>query len=300
MPSRAALVRRVRAAFPDLAFDRAALIEAGADHLVLVLDQRLVFWFPRRRRHPTGLARELAVLAALAPLCEVSIPHYAYVAADGAFAGYAMIEGVELTPDRFAALGAGARDRVLGQIAGFLSAMHGLTLEAVGPGLSLDDWPRDGRPADYAADGRRRHLGPIAAAFPDLAEPVQAFLARLATRAPGPVRLLHGDVTADHLLLAPGGDRLAGVIDFGDTEAGDPAHDFAYLWRYGPAAFAGVWRDYVYRAEDPGLPERSLWGYGRYCVEALAETLLAGGDGAAAAAALPAILAAVYDGGSGV
>ena len=61
----------------------------------------------------------------------------------------------------------------------------------------------------------------------------------------GPERLIHSDVTDDHLLLAPAGDRLAGVIDFGDVELGDAAYDFAYLWSYGDWTPAHVFARYA-------------------------------------------------------
>jgi aminoglycoside 2''-phosphotransferase len=284
------LTGRVRSAFPDLEFAAAELIEAGEDHLVLVLDGRLVFRFPRHAGHPTGLARELAVLAALKGRCDLAIPDYRYVAPTGDFAGYPLIVGDELTPERFAALKASAQATVLEQVAAFLTAMHGLDL-ADAPAADAADWPHDGTPADYAAEGRTRRLPPIRAAYPDLAGAIEVFYERLAQRPAAPVRLLHGDLTADHLLLHPDGRRLAGVIDFGDTEFGDPAHDFAYLWSYGAAAFERVWAAYGRRDLDPGLPERSRWGFARYSIARLAETLDEGGDASARAAALPAILA---------
>jgi aminoglycoside phosphotransferase (APT) family kinase protein len=40
---------------------------------------------------------------------------------------------------------------------------------------------------------------------------------------------LHGDLHAANILLESGG-RLAGVIDFGDLGAGDPAVDYAAAW----------------------------------------------------------------------
>jgi aminoglycoside 2''-phosphotransferase len=287
------LASRVRSAFPDLEFAAAELIEAGEDHLVLVLDGRLVFRFPRHAGHPTGLARERAVLGALKGRCDLAIPDYRYVAPTGDFAGYPLIVGDELTPDRFAALKASAQETALEQIAGFLTAMHSLDLAAVAAGDDARGWPRDGTPADYAADGRARRLPPIRAAFPGLAGDIEAFYDRLAARAPGPTRLIHSDLTADHILLAPAGDRLAGVIDFGDTELGDPAQDFAHLWSYGEAAFSHVWSGYGRRDIDPGLPERSRWNFASYSISRLAEALDEGEDASAPAAALPAILAAL-------
>ena len=45
---------------------------------------------------------------------------------------------------------------------------------------------------------------------------------------PGPALWLHGDLHPLNVLVA--GDRLSGVIDFGDLTAGDPASDLAVGW----------------------------------------------------------------------
>jgi len=291
----ARLAARVRATFPELAFSRAVLNERGEDHYALMLDERYVFRFPRHGAHPTGLKLELAVLRALTGRCALPMPDYRYVSPAGDFAGYAMIDGVELTPGRFAALSRAAQETVLDQVAGFLSAIHGLAMEDVAAclGAAPEPWPNAGTPADAAAEGRARRLAPIARAMPDLAPLVDDFYARLALRPPVAQRLTHSDVTLDHLLLAPSGDRLAGVIDFGDVELGDPAYDFAYLWSYGDWAPGHVFERYALKDQEPGLLERSRWHYARYRISRLGEALDKGWEEAASdiAEALPALLA---------
>ena len=153
MAQAADFAARVRTAFPALAFSEAVLAQKGEDHHVVMLDGRYVFRFPRHADHPTGLALERAVLAALKGRCEVAVPDYRYVAPDGAFAGYKMIAGDELTPTRFARLSRQTQERVLDQIADFVSAMHGLTVcEIEAAAGATFDWPREGSPADYAAE----------------------------------------------------------------------------------------------------------------------------------------------------
>jgi aminoglycoside phosphotransferase (APT) family kinase protein len=43
------------------------------------------------------------------------------------------------------------------------------------------------------------------------------------------LRMLHGDGQADHYLVTPGSDRIAGILDFGDAVLGDPVWDLAIL-----------------------------------------------------------------------
>lgn len=292
-----ALAARVRAAFPDLAFESAVLNEKGEDHQVLMLDGRYAFRFPRHANHPTGLALEIAVLRALKGRCALPMPDYRFVPPELDFAGYEMIEGLELTPERFAGLSRLVQERVLDQLAGFLSTIHALAPNDIlaDMGATFDIWPRLGTPAVEAGEGRARRLPLIARAFPALAPLVEGFYGRFEERQPGAARVLHSDVTCDHLLLAPSADRLAGVIDFGDVELGDPDYDFAYLWSYGDWAPAFVFERYAFRDEDAGLLERSRWEFARYSIARLGEAIDNGWTKAAedAAARLPAILAAI-------
>ncbi|MET3206436.1 phosphotransferase [Pseudarthrobacter sp. S3] len=69
----------------------------------------------------------------------------------------------------------------------------------------------------------------------------------------GPAMMLHGDLHPGNILLAEDG-TLAGVIDFGDVGAGDPAVDLAVAWlmfdagarqrvidAFGPAVQGDTW-----------------------------------------------------------
>jgi aminoglycoside 2''-phosphotransferase len=292
-----ALAARVRATFPELVFKDAALNEKGEDHHMLVLDDRYVFRFPRHANHPTGLALEMAVLRALKGRCALPAPDYRFVSPRADFAGYEMIVGQELTPARFAGLERVFQERVLDQLAGFLSAIHTLEPNDVAADLraTADIWPRLRNPAEEAEDGRSRRLRPIAGAYPALAPLVEGFYGLFERQRAGAPRVLHSDVTCDHLLLAPSADRLAGIIDFGDVELGDPAYDFAYLWSYGDWAPAHVFERYTLKGQDRGLLERSRWEFARYRISRLAEAIenrwaTAAQEGAER---LPAILAAL-------
>ena len=78
---------------------------------------------------------------------------------------------------------------------------------------------------------------------------------RAAPELDGPRRWVHGDLHAGNVLFGPDGG-LAGVIDFGDVCAGDPAVDLASAWQlFGP-------RD---REAFRSLLEHDGGGYGTAC-----------------------------------
>ena len=71
----------------------------------------------------------------------------------------------------------------------------------------------------------------------------------------GPVRLIHHDLSPDHLLVDPDSGRLVGIIDWTDAILGDPARDFVALvawqgWSFADEALAsyGLALDSEFRA----------------------------------------------------
>lgn len=249
-------LERIAAAFPDLRWDRARRITEGWDHVVVVLDEALVFRFPQEEPYVQGLAREVAVLAHLAPRLPVRVPRYDRVAPDGSFAGYPLLPGRTLQPEVLAALDAPARAAVVDQLAGFLSVLHtapvaGTPLEHLAP-VSL---PEDQREVRAAA---AEHL-PAVLSRQELAD-AEAMLAAvdalLAEKLPAvPV---HNDVYSRHLLWDDDAAALA-VLDFSDMGLGDPAVDFAELHEYGEEFVRAVHARYT-GPKDPGFLERS-WTY---------------------------------------
>lgn len=280
------LAAQVRSAFPDLSFSTARVEERGGDHRVLLLDATYAFRFPRAATH--DLSVEIAVLAALRGRCGIAVPDYLFVDPAGRFAGYRFIAGDELTPRRFALLPADVRDHVLDQAGRFLAVLHGMVPEDVLPaGL----WPTIGTHAGRNA--RERTPPRIARAFPELALLIDLSCGDH----PGDVTargvVVHGDLVDDHMLLAPGGGALAGIIDFGDVALGDPARDFLGFWAYGPRAVARVITAYIAAGgagADDDLHDRSRRAFLRYRIDRFAELLRSDGKDAAARS-LPEMIA---------
>ncbi|HEX3918774.1 MAG TPA: aminoglycoside phosphotransferase family protein [Caulobacteraceae bacterium] len=256
------LVARIRGEFPALAFERAVLNDFGEDHAVVILDDAWVFRFPRGLEAAAYAARERRLLEHLARVSPLATPRHELISAAGDFAGYRMIAGEELSEARFAALPAPAQDTILAQIGAFLAVLH-----ATPPQILATDGPS--RPSDtgeaFAERYEERRAEFATLLPPELLVRADAFYAALPAAVAGaPIRVVHNDFTEDHILLAPEGDRLAGVIDFTDAGLGDPAFDFTFLWAYGDDAPAQVLRSYGPGHEADGILERSRWWFVRY------------------------------------
>jgi aminoglycoside phosphotransferase (APT) family kinase protein len=261
-------VGRVRAAFPDLIFERAEIEDRGGDHRVLLLDNEYAFRFPRTSHN--HLALELAVLSAVRPICEVPLPHYQFVAPDLSFAGYRFLHGIELTAALFGSLARPVQDHILDQAICLLNALHALDPLPVAEAAT---WRQAWTAREFTKRGRQR-LPALARTFPALVPAIEEFYhVYESDRAPHMV-VLHGDLVEEHFLLTPDHDGLSGVLDFGDVALGDPADDLKGLWAYGAraATYAAVGLDR--HASDRGLLGRSWRAHIRYRVDRFVEKLV--------------------------
>jgi len=261
-----ALVARVRAEFPELAFARATLNDLGEDHAVVMLDDAWVFRFPRTAEAAARAAGERRLLQELSQGSSLPTPDYRRVSVAGDFAGYPMIPGRALSEELFASLARDVRERVLEELGGFLACLHALPTSLVAPpdGPIGEVWSG----ADYARRYRGRRARLASVLPPDLIVRVDRFFANLPEAVdPAPKRLVHNDLTEDHILLAPDGERLGGVIDFTDACEGDPAFDFTFLWAYGGGAPAQAARAYGAGNATDGILTRSRWWFIRYSID---------------------------------
>lgn len=199
-------------------------------------------------------SRCLDTVAALSPLLApqvpVPLPHVRlHTRMDGrAVIGYPALSGDPLGAEHPAWLSGPVRAQVAEQLAEVLTALQRFPTEqarAAGvlhcpfPFAFEEDRLREGdEVALYAEDLRRVDAYAARGLLPaDLsAELARRLDHHLSERpAAGPV-LLHGELSADHLLLDPDRGELSGVIDLNGTHLGRPAGDLRYLYdSYGEA-----------------------------------------------------------------
>jgi len=229
------------------------------------VDDRFILKFALRAPGADELLTERTVLPAVATAAPIDVPRIDVVGEwrGWPFVGYPKIAGVSgerlrPKPPRW--------ERLADQVGSFLSSVHAL--------------PRDLSPRQPA-----ERPASALAELPALAETIERWAADLVTdqmrpylrgevREPQfPDRLVfsHGDIKGEHLLIAPSGWRVAGVIDWGDARAADPAVDLAGLTLWlGPAFVRMVVDRYAGSAKDDGLFDRAitlaraavLWGLG--------------------------------------
>jgi aminoglycoside 2''-phosphotransferase len=256
--------RAIELAFPTLRVAECRYLAEGWDSSAWEVNGSLIFRFPKRAEVGDWLRREIALLPALAAALPVPIPHFTHLAIAGApddpalpFVGYPKLEGTFL--DQAPELLHPASPLVP-QLADFLRALHAFPLDrAVACGVTPGSWSawqdhwhafaaRVMRDDDPARDPPTRAW---------VAATRDAFLAELAL-AERPVALLHHDLATEHILADPTGQRITGVIDWGDVWIGDPAMDLAGFAHDCDAATLDSLLA-AYGPVDDGFRRRAVW-----------------------------------------
>lgn len=244
------LVRRLLGQFPELPLQSLRLLAEGWDNAVWLVNERYAFRFPRRRLAIPGVELELELLPKLAPLLPLPtpLPVVRGRPADGypwPFFGSELLPGRE-TCD--AKLDDTARLEIALQLAGFLHVLH--TLELDEP-LPLD--------ANSRADMTKRvplareQLAELARLGVWRAPPLVGRILDTAERLP-PAELpavVHGDLHFRHVLVE--GQRVTGVIDWGDLSRSDPAIDLPLLWGFVPPEGRAAFLDAYGSVKDEQL-----------------------------------------------
>lgn len=251
-------------------FSKSVFIEYGDDHVVAILDEKIVFRFPRTATYRKSFNGELKLLAALKDRTPLPVPDYVYLSKKKDFGGYKLIKGKELTEARFARSTNVQKKRIIRDIAQFLRVMHQINKNILPASRAEEPWSMDDLKQYKTRYWMQRRK--ILASFVDTPklEQIDAFYDAFVhvcqeCRAK---TIIHGDLSVDHVLLDITKGRLSGIIDFGDAAIGDPAHDFAFLWSYGDEVVRAVYQKYGLH-KDKELLDRSEWYYVRHLIDRL-------------------------------
>jgi aminoglycoside phosphotransferase (APT) family kinase protein len=224
-----ALARRlIGEQFPELELGSLRLLGAGWDTTVWLVDEVLVFRFPRREVVLPGLENEITVLPRLAPLLPLPIPVPTFLGEASDAFGWPFY-GAPLLPGREPAdarLGDDARLALARPLAEFLRALHSVQLDV--------DLPVDPVRRSDMAYRVPRTIEQIEEAESLGLWEAPSFVAELLASArdlpvPEPTAITHGDLHFRHLLVGERGHPTA-VIDWIDVSRNDPGVDLVLYW----------------------------------------------------------------------
>jgi aminoglycoside phosphotransferase (APT) family kinase protein len=215
-------IRALRRHAPALAGLPVHELGRGLDNVVLVVGDLVLRAGDRRAVGP-----EARLLDVVARHVSLPVPAPRFVDEDSGVLAYPRLPGRPL-------LGRAPLPGSARRLGGFLRELHGIDLTAVDGLVPVDR----ASPDEWLADLE----GP-----PELLRVLHATVPRPATDRV----LVHSDLGAEHILHLDG--RLTGVIDWSDAAVGDPALDFARLYRDFGEAFLAEALD-AYGGLDGAMP----------------------------------------------
>lgn len=233
-----ALLNTVRQAYPELIIEDAYLNEDGQYNHVVIVNDDMVFRFARFEESVKTLQKEIAILQSVQNHITLEVPNPIYQqlaasATDQCFVGYPKIHGIPLWHDVFQKItDKSVLNGMAEQLANFLKELHSIPIAKVVPDMLVNG---DGRP--YWMDLYNRFQSKL---FPHMSKAGQDrvvahfmnFLDNPERFAYAPV-LRHGDFGGGNIIFDQETCAIAGIIDFGFADLGDPAIDVGGLFGFG-------------------------------------------------------------------
>lgn len=225
------LLNALHANFPDLRIDTFAPLHEGWGNRTFLVNDQLVFRFPKYEQAANNLIRERRLLDELAPTVPLSIPCYTYHGQPTshypfAFGGYAFIPGTPLSqcsPDVQEATWWQP------QLGAFLTALHRFPAQRAQHLLQHTLYPTAQAWQEAIVDLCARIRAQI---FPLLAQKqrtaldtyFESILQDGSVFAFTPV-LIHQDFYFQNILVDVTTETVTGVLDWSNCTIGDPAED---------------------------------------------------------------------------
>ncbi len=235
----------IREQFPDLSPLKIRLLGAGWDNTAFVIDEDLIFRFPRREIAVPLLDAEWCILQKLAPRLPLPIPIPKWRGSPTSrfpwpFIGYKMLPGFTAC---YVNLSEEERENLAQPIACFLARLHATPMSITsGCQISGDnqgriDWklliPKVLKNIEELSLlnllEKRHELELLIESLQNLRPPMSSVV-------------VHGDFYVRHILVDEIHD-LVGVIDWGDVHLGDPAIDLAIAHSFLPTSAHAKFRE---------------------------------------------------------
>lgn len=238
-------IQAICAVDPELVVETAVFNTEGQYNTVLLVNNDLIFRFPRYAGGREQLALETKILTAVQPHLPLPVPNPIYqnfaAPIGAAFMGYRRIPGEPLYPPAFRQIA--DTTALAAQIGHFLQALHAVPIQAlVDEPLPVSDteeewWDVYGRIQTKLFPYMRLDAcQTVAHHFESVLDDPEQYNFE-------PV-LRHGDFGTGNLLHNPQTGQMSGIIDFGFTVLGDPAFDVAGLLNYGEPFVQQIARHY--------------------------------------------------------
>ncbi|MBT2641514.1 aminoglycoside phosphotransferase family protein [Bacillus sp. ISL-41] len=228
-------IESIQRVYPDLVFRDFYVNEIGQNNDVIVVNDSLVFRFPKYVQGTVQLRRETEILKYIEDKVSIPIPVPIYISFDDSepgkvFTGYPLIEGNPFW--RNSLLGIKNEVQLKGlasQLTSFLSVLHSISGETASRELQLELLhPREEMIELFEKIQHKLFPFMKKESRTEVTESFEKFIYGEALSKLD-LSLIHGDFGASNILWNSGTCEVTGIVDFGGSGIGDPAYDFAGL-----------------------------------------------------------------------
>ena len=240
------LISKVRKEFPRLKFKNFKLITKGWDHDVLVLDDNFIVRFAKEKLDKNSFAQEIKFLREFSKISNLKVPNYTLLSQDKSFGGYEMIKGKELTPKMYQGLSLKKKQKVVQNLARFVSLLHNIPLKKAKQYdfekyKSWAKWLED-KQKWFRNEFEKKVSKKLTAKQNKF---IKNFIAsHYKSQYSVKPTLGHFDLSHDHIIMNKDGS-ISGIIDFGDLTIGDPAHEFNGFFDYDKKMAVQIYKLYT-------------------------------------------------------
>ena len=241
-----AQLEKIREIFPKLEISAIRAVADGLVNDVLIVNEELVFRFPRDRDWGVRLfANEIKVIELARRYVAIPLPQFEYKSDE--LAVYRFIKGEPLRREDVFKLTDRERERIARSLARFLKQLHEIPWsELERHEITPSDVNRSREVWLKLFENVREKLFP--SMMPHVREAVAEHFACVLQDAhfmDYEPRLINGDLVPYHIIYDRAARRINGIIDFGTAGIGDPAADFScMIYNYGESFLARMAKSY--------------------------------------------------------
>jgi aminoglycoside 2''-phosphotransferase len=256
-------IKQIKNNFPDLKFKKFEILDHGWNKTVIILDQRLIFTFPKNDEAKKKFVSEIKILPKLSKKLSLPIPNFEFIPANKSFAGYSFVQGMPLTLNKFKMLSTIQQNLIAKDLSDFLNELHSFSVAtAKKNGVTLAWSEKDAR--TYYSNQAETVYKKLSKKDRDLLKHIFETHCVIVTKNNFKKTVVHQDLTSDHILFDKKTKQVCGIIDFGDIQISDPAVDFSKLWEYNENFVDMVIKGY--HSKDKTLKSRSYKWYIYQCI----------------------------------
>lgn len=252
-------LKKIKTVFPNLEISSLRVNNDGLINDVLIINEELVFRFPRDTDWGVKLfTNEINIIELARKYVEIPLPEFEYKSDD--LAVYRYGKGDALRREDILKLTKKKQNKIIRQLAVFLKQFHEIPRSEIEQNkIARSDVNRSREIWLKLFEQTEEKLFPLM--MPHVRRSVREHFApviadeKFMDYEP---QLINGDIAPYHIIYDRDRERINGIIDFGTAGLGDAAADFAcIIYNYGETFLATMAKDYP--EIEPAIDRARFW-----------------------------------------